>query len=148
MTKGQYDTTPQTARKGSPTSATCAAAVGVFGLPIGWFAYAANQLLPAIGLRPSGDLMHHALLPNHKKHLAALAQRRLYLYSDTDEVATVEYVEKHIAAAKAAALNAESIQCVRFGGSGHVQHAVRYTDEYWGAIIRLWDDVVLVQCKL
>ncbi|KAF8193449.1 hypothetical protein BJ912DRAFT_901834 [Pholiota molesta] len=63
--------------------------------------------------------------------------RRLYLYSDADDMIPAEEVEAHAAEAKGRGLE---VRMEKFEGSPHVAHARTYPERYWGAVRKVWED--------
>jgi hypothetical protein len=63
--------------------------------------------------------------------------RRLYLYSDADDMIPAEEVEAHAAEAKVRGLE---VRMEKFEGSPHVAHARTYPERYWGAVRKIWED--------
>ncbi|OBT60785.1 hypothetical protein VE03_09968 [Pseudogymnoascus sp. 23342-1-I1] len=57
---------------------------------------------------------------------------RLYLYSDADEMVGAEDVETHAEEARRAGYG--GVEMLRFEGSGHCAHALRYGERYWEGV--------------
>ncbi|KAF9522150.1 hypothetical protein CPB83DRAFT_777515 [Crepidotus variabilis] len=65
--------------------------------------------------------------------------KRLYLYSEADEMVPFEEVEIHIKDAKDAGFD---VRTERFISSKHVAHARAEPERYWGAVQALWQAAV------
>lgn len=62
--------------------------------------------------------------------------RRAYAYSKSDVLVEAGMVEGHAERARGRGF---VVECVDFGGSGHVQHARSEPERYWGLVKRTWE---------
>ncbi|TFK33425.1 hypothetical protein BDQ12DRAFT_691088 [Crucibulum laeve] len=79
-------------------------------------------------------LLNHAMFPwTHK------ATRRLYMYSDGDDLVPAVEVEEHMSNA---VKTGWVVSCERFGSSMHVAHARLDPARYWSAVEEVWEEAV------
>jgi len=63
--------------------------------------------------------------------------KRVYLYSKADTITLASVVEEHLAEARQRGFD---VYEVVFDNSSHVSHAKDFPDQYWSAVLRVWNN--------